>query len=148
MTMSGKRALAFVRKHGAVLQAGRGPLPTLVEAIAGEPIRGSWWGHPLGHQIFRALGEVHDSGEVAACRLARGKITLVHQRLWPALFLLRPRRRGPALDRVTQEHTSSGVHRNVVERWPDWLPASARQEAAALDEDAARALLGPVAELL
>jgi hypothetical protein len=36
--------LAFVEKHGVVMESGRGPVPSLAEAIAGEPIRGSWWG--------------------------------------------------------------------------------------------------------
>src|SRR5438034_1349433 len=94
------QALAFVRRHGAVLQAGRGALPTLAEAIAGEPIKGSWWGHRAGQKIFVLLEAVHDSGEVAACKLAGGKVTLLHRRLWPALLKLRPRRKGPELDRV------------------------------------------------
>ena len=37
---------AWVREQGIVLQSARGPLPNLAEWIAGEPIRGSWWGHP------------------------------------------------------------------------------------------------------
>jgi hypothetical protein len=40
--MSADDALAFVEEQGAVLLAGRGPLPRLVEAILGEPIKGSW----------------------------------------------------------------------------------------------------------
>src|SRR5205814_8572249 len=43
--MNQKEALAFVERHGIVLQAARGPLPNLAEAIAGGTIRGSWWGH-------------------------------------------------------------------------------------------------------
>ena len=38
-----------------MLQSARGPLPNLAEWIAGEPIRGSWWGHPCGHETFAAL---------------------------------------------------------------------------------------------
>jgi hypothetical protein len=37
-------AIAFVKRHGVVLQAARGPVPSLADAIAGETIRGSWWG--------------------------------------------------------------------------------------------------------
>src|SRR4051794_2330166 len=29
-----------------VLQSARGPVPNLAECVAGEPIRGSWRGHP------------------------------------------------------------------------------------------------------
>src|SRR6267378_3690441 len=42
--MNRKEALAFVERHGIVLQAARGPLPNLAETIAGRAIRGSWWG--------------------------------------------------------------------------------------------------------
>jgi len=51
--VSPAEALAFVERHGVVLQAARGPVPSLAEAVAGGRIRGSWWGHPKGHEIFR-----------------------------------------------------------------------------------------------
>ena len=53
-------ALAFVREHGVVLVSARGPVPTLTEHIAGEPIRGSWWGHPEGKRIFAVLQAVSE----------------------------------------------------------------------------------------
>lgn len=140
--------LKFVREKGAVMQSARGPLPTLTEAIAGERISGSWWGHPQGHRIFALLEELHASGEVVACRLVRGKITVIDRRLWPALYKLRPKRKGPELDRVTQEHTRSGAHRSSSEPWPDWLPASERAAAEKLTEGDARDQLGPLAMLL
>jgi hypothetical protein len=40
--MSPKEAIAFVKRHGIVLESARGPVPSLAEAVAGEPIRGSW----------------------------------------------------------------------------------------------------------
>jgi hypothetical protein len=49
-----KEALAFVERQGVVLQAARGPLPNLAEWIVGGRIRGSWWGHPKGKEIFCA----------------------------------------------------------------------------------------------
>ncbi|MFI4945383.1 MAG: hypothetical protein ACHP85_19090, partial [Burkholderiales bacterium] len=82
--MSPKQALAFVKKHGVVLQAARGPVPSLAEAVAGEPFRGSWWGHPKGQAIFRAAEAVADSPDVLVCKLIDGKVTFVHRRLWPA----------------------------------------------------------------
>ena len=54
--MTPKQGLAFVRRHGIVLQAARGPVPSLAEAVAGGRIRGSWWGHAKGHEIFRVAG--------------------------------------------------------------------------------------------
>ena len=38
--MNRKEALAFVERHGVVLQAARGPLPNLAEWIVGGRIRG------------------------------------------------------------------------------------------------------------
>jgi len=55
---------------------------------AGEPIRGSWWGHPAGHAIFDALNSLTESPDVVRTRLVNGKVTLVHRRLWPALARL------------------------------------------------------------
>ena len=52
--------LVFVEKHGVVLASGKGPVPNLAQAIAGEPIRGSWWAHERGKEIFRALGVAKD----------------------------------------------------------------------------------------
>ena len=40
-----ERSHRFRGASWSVLQAARGPAPNLAEAIAGEPIRGSWWGH-------------------------------------------------------------------------------------------------------
>ena len=59
--VSPRQALAFVELHGVVLQAARGPVPSLAEAVAGGPIRGSWWGHAKGGEIFRAADAVSES---------------------------------------------------------------------------------------
>ena len=58
------------------------PVPNLAEYVAGEPIRGSWWGHASGHEIFAVLSRVLNSTDVIATRLVDGKITLIHRRLW------------------------------------------------------------------
>jgi hypothetical protein len=71
--VNGTTALAFVRKHGVVLMSARGPAPSLAEAIAGEPIRGSWWGHPMSHRMYAIFEAVRDSREVLVCRLVGGK---------------------------------------------------------------------------
>ena len=86
-----KKAIAFVERHGVVLQAARGPVPSLAEAIAGESIRGSWWGHAKGREIFRASRAVCESPEVLVCKLVDNKVTYVHRRVWPALIKLAPR---------------------------------------------------------
>jgi hypothetical protein len=109
-------------------------VPSLAELIAGEPIRGSWWGHPRGRDIFQAAGRVVDSGEVLVCRLAAGKITYVHRRLWAPLVRLAARFPRDAIAQVSEEHTSSGAHRRVVIPFPRWVPPDIAAEAAALSE--------------
>lgn len=140
--MNSARALAFVREHGVVLVSARGPVPALTEAIAGEVIRGSWWGHPKGKQIFAVLEEVGESDEVLVCRLVGGKVSMVHRRLWPALVAVAGSLPASQVCKVTQVHTAGGRHRNVETAFPDWVPAGVLEEARTLALAEARAALG------
>ena len=145
--MTRDEALAFVRDHGVVLQAARGPVPSLAEAIAGGPIRGSWWGHAKGHEIFRLAEAVADSGEVLVCKLIDDKITYVHRLLWPALVKLAARFPKGRLAKVRNEHTESGAHRLRREAFPGWVPKEVMREAKALSVPEAEAMLRPVLAL-
>jgi hypothetical protein len=136
-----KQALAFVKRHGVVLQAARGPVPSLAEAVAGGPIRGSWWGHPKGHEIFRVAEAVSQSDEVLVCKLVEGKVTYVHRRLWPALVRLASRFQKGQLAKVWNEHTRTGAHRSRMTAFPEWVPKQIAREAKRLStEDAERIL--------
>ena len=130
--MNGKEALAFVKRHGIVLQAARGPVPSLAEAVAGGPIRGSWWGHPKGREIFRAVEVVCSSPDVLVCKLVAGKVTYVHRRVWPALVKLSSRFSKAQLARVWEEHTARGTHRSRSQAFPKWVPAGVLGQAATL----------------
>lgn len=123
--------LDWLREHGVVMQSARGPVPSLAEWVAGEPIRGSWWGHPSGHEIYRVLNLVRASPEVVATRLIDGKVTLIHRRLWPALVRVAERFPAERLAAIDEEHTGSGAHRTIEIPFPDWVP-SEDQKAAAL----------------
>src|SRR3989441_9278913 len=98
--LNSKEALAFIKRHGVVLQAARGPVPSLAEAITGGPIRGSWWGHPKGREIFQVAEAICESPEVLVCKFVEGKVTFIHRRLWPALVKLAPRFRKGRLAKV------------------------------------------------
>ncbi|HEY6300556.1 MAG TPA: hypothetical protein VIW95_13030, partial [Candidatus Binatus sp.] len=62
-----KEAIDFIKRHGAVLESANGTIRSLAQAIAGEPIRGSWWGHPKGNPIYMLLNDVCDSPDVVRC---------------------------------------------------------------------------------
>src|SRR5205814_1136046 len=85
MAVTSLDSIAFVKRHGIVLESARGPVPNLAEAVAGERIRGGWWGHPKGRDIFAATRAVRDSPDVLVCRFLDGKVTFIHRRLWPTV---------------------------------------------------------------
>ncbi len=99
--------IKFVLKHGVVLASAKRPVPNLAEAIAGEPIRGAWWAHRKGKEIFKALGVVSDSDDVRCFKLVNRKVTFVHRRLWPALVRLSGEPKKEQLASVQQEHTAT-----------------------------------------
>jgi len=137
------QGLAFVKRHGVVLQAARGAVPSLAEAIAGGPIRGSWWSHPSGHDIFRVAEAVSDSDDVLVCKLIDGKVTYVHRRLWPALVKVAPQLDKQRLAKIWNEHTDTGAHKARALAFPKWVPDDVKRAAAALSVAAAQALLPP-----
>ena len=139
-----KEAIAFVERHGVVLQAARGPVPSLAEAIAGETIRGSWWGHAKGREIFRASRVVCESPEVLVCKLVDNKVTYVHRRVWPALIKLAPRFGNERLAKVWEEHAKTGAHLSRQIPFPEWVPADVMKEAERLSTSEAERILSAV----
>jgi hypothetical protein len=139
--MNADTAMAFVRRHGMVLVSAKGPLPRLTEAIAGEPIKGSWWGHAKSHQIFAILQQLGDSPDILVCRFIAGRVTFVHRRLWPAIVKLAGHFHPDQLAQIRQEHTASGKHVNHLTAFPEWVPAQILEEAERLTAADAEALL-------
>jgi hypothetical protein len=126
--MTVQRALNLLKKQGVMLEAARGPLPNLVDLVAGGPRKGSWWTHPRGREIFVVTRSVRDSPDVLVTRLIDGHITYVHRRLWPA--------------RIREVHTKSGAHRIEAQPFPGWVPKDVRRQAAALTKESAIQQLG------
>jgi hypothetical protein len=143
--MSPRQALAFVREHGVVLESARGPVPSLADAIAGARIRGSWWAHPKARLVFEVTRAVRDSEQILVCRLVEGKVTFVHERVWPALVRLAPRFRRGSLARITEAHAPSGRHVVRALALPKWVPPRVRAAGERLTEAQALRVLGPVA---
>ena len=124
-------------EHGILLESARGPLPNVAEMIAGEAIRGSWWGHPAGHAIYAALNGLAESPDVVRTRLVNGKVTLVHRRLWPALARVADTFPPKQVAAIVEEHTASGAHRMRETAFPDWVPPEVLEEAGKLTLDEA-----------
>jgi hypothetical protein len=133
--------MAWVEAQGIVLQSARGPLPNVAEFIAGEPIRGSWWGHPAGKEIYEILSALDDSPDIVTTRLVDAKVTLIHSRVWPAIVRAADEIGPGRLAAVHHEHTASGAHRRFDVDFPLWVPSDVRENAAKLSLDQAFAQL-------
>ncbi len=140
--MTPRQAVAFVRKHGVVLESAAGPVPSLAVAIAGGPSRGNWWAHPRSHEIFELTRAVRDSEDVLVCRVVDGKVTYVHRRLWPPLVRAAKQFTQKRLAQVREVHTASGRHVTKEVAFPQWVPDDVSAEAAGLSEDEAVQQLG------
>lgn len=80
-----KHAFRELEDLGLLLQTDK-RFPNVVALVVGEPVRGSWWGHPQGGLIYAVLNELHAHPDVTALKLLSGKVTLVHRPLWPAVL--------------------------------------------------------------
>lgn len=79
------QAVRLLEKQGFLLLSDS-VWPSLVTRMVGEPVRGSWWGHELGHAIYNLASELEDHPDVLAVKLIGGKVTFVHARCWPDLL--------------------------------------------------------------
>ena len=140
--MDERAALAFVKKHGIVLMAARGPVPSLAETIGGGPFRGSWWAHPKAQDMYRIFNAVSDSSQILVCRLVGGKVTFVHRRVWPALARLSGALPKSGLAAIREEHTEQGRHRVRVTPYPRWVPKEVLARARRMSHDDAVAQCG------
>ncbi len=117
-------------EHWGLLLQTDPKLPSLVALVAGGPVRGSWWSHPLGHTIFATGEALFAHRDVLLAKLVSGKATWVHRRLWPAV-LAAARSREPwqteglsaaarslldAIDREGQARAAGGVARELETR--------------------------------
>ena len=81
------RALSALTEIGLMLETDRA-FPSLVALIAGGPVKGTWWAHPLANEIYMTGMRLMDLPEVIFIRLLSGKMTYVHRRLWPVLYAI------------------------------------------------------------
>jgi hypothetical protein len=119
-----RRALTHLRKHGLLLLSDS-KLVSVTTLVVGKPVRGSWWGHPKGRDIFRVVCQVADHPDVAVTKLISGKVTFVHRKLWPALIAVGTSRESWQMNGLSRkaENLLQLVDRNGEVR-SDRLPAS------------------------
>ncbi len=80
-------ALAAIGEHGVLLETDRA-FPSLVAHVAGGPVKGTWWAHPLANEIYMLGHRLMDHRDVLFIRLVTGKMTYVHRRLWRPLYAI------------------------------------------------------------
>jgi hypothetical protein len=139
-----EQAVAFVQLHGVVLESAAGPVPSLVQAIVGGNIKGNWWAHSRGKDIFQVTRAVRESDQILVCRLIAGKVTLVHQRIWPALIRCAEHFRPDQIAQIIEEHTASGKHISKSISFPEWVPPQIAIQASSLTEEEASIMLNSV----
>jgi len=87
------RVLASLFDNGLLLKQDK-ELPSVVGVVTGESLQTSWWSHPKGRLIFAVLSELADHPDVLFTKLLKGKDTLVHRSLWPAVLAVGRSRAG------------------------------------------------------
>lgn len=82
-----RRVRTALDEHGLLLLSDKA-LPSVAGVTAQGPIKGSWWAHPLGHEIFEISQRLQDAPDVTMLKLVNAKTTFVHRRLWPDLYTI------------------------------------------------------------
>ncbi len=113
-------------EHFGLLLEADVQLPSLASIVAGEPVRGSWWGHAHGHAIYHVAEKLYEHPDVVVVKLISGKLTYIHRRLWPALLSISTAQEPwqlhdlsdtarMLLDRVSKEHVLRTDHLRTLE---------------------------------
>lgn len=122
---SQRKLLEFVRTNQIVAESAKGlPVPSLVRYMVGTEYSGGWWSLENSSTIYNALQTLRDREEILVCKLAKGKITLVHEDSHLPLVSLATRFPSSALDRIVEQHEADGRHRTTKIPVGIWWTAS------------------------
>lgn len=89
-----------IRRRGWLLEADA-TLPSVVTLVAGEPVAGSWWGHPKGNLIYNTICLLEREPDDVCVSLINGKRTHVFRSHWDTLFNLIHLNEGAAQSRLS-----------------------------------------------
>ncbi len=98
-------ALELIHQNRVVTEVPAPGTPSLVEAVAGGPVRGSWRLHAKGRLMYRLGRILRASDEVLSVRLVEGKVAFVDASLWPAVYrvAMEPSRRRRSLEGLSPQ---------------------------------------------
>ncbi len=94
------RARAELRARGVLLNADAA-LPSLTVLMTGGRMTGSWWAHPLAHEIYVVGRRLAADADVLVAKLINGKLTYIHRTLWPQIVSAATSREPWQLDGLT-----------------------------------------------
>jgi hypothetical protein len=84
---AGVRAVLEALDAWGIVLAQDAKLPSVTTIVAGEAVRGSWWGHRANRAIYETFGALERRGTFSA-RLVAKKWAYVHPRLVPAVHAM------------------------------------------------------------
>ncbi|WP_313952763.1 hypothetical protein [Accumulibacter sp.] len=135
---SQRNLLEFIRAHQVVAEAAKTLLiPSLVRHIVGTDFSGTWWSLQDSSAIFNALQKLRSRKDILVCKLAKGKVTLVHQNSFLPLVSLSSKFLPGALDKVEERHMDNGRHELTKVPVEVWWAASPSATSPLLSEPAA-----------
>ncbi|HEX8439957.1 RNA methyltransferase [Archangium sp.] len=98
-------ALELIHQNRVVTEVPALGTPSLVEAVAGGPVRGSWRAHAKGRLMYRLGRILRASDEVLSVRLVEGKVAFVDPSLWAVVYrvAMEPSRRRRSLEGLSPQ---------------------------------------------
>jgi len=77
----------YLGRLGVLLETDR-RFPSITGIMVREPIKGSWWAHPMANDIYMLSQHLIRHPDAIFIKLLSGKTTYVHRRLWPELIAI------------------------------------------------------------
>jgi hypothetical protein len=96
------RQLVHALEVNGVLMVSDRHLPSVVGMVGGPALRGSWWGHERGREIFSRLKTLETNPDALTTRLISGKVTYIHRKLWPDFLSIAISREGWQMEGLSQ----------------------------------------------